>query len=480
MSKGKREAWWRWWLLVLLVLFPSGCQSDLPDDGGTEDPPPSLAADPIAYVGHGAMFDRSGREIRPTAELVESMQELYLRETLAAADEGQRAAFESRRRQVLGDEPWDERSVLYADSALLGELIDAVNPPDAERLTGHNHLLQRSLVRSDFDGAVGGSSAPFEVPAELRARLVRAPAGGAGVGAAAITLPTDNGGAAYLAECAAAGVPIPPDWGTSQWVSRGVLDDEFLATDLEAEVFTFHSTSPEGVCFALPRSSGSTIDILGIICLGKASSNACFWDNQVPGDSFPVPKGAVVPISQFFGGADLNKHIGGECTDCHAGENPFIIHPGTALGRPNLDGLPLRADSWYRPLVRADWLQNAGPTNLLDGVPSPGQCTSCHTQTGEGGRFPSVSNALRGYCTLILPTAFSRTMPPPAPGSPAYRPHFDALMAACQQPPAPPPVSPYPTSDILWHNVETGEWAEWLMRDGYVGASIPLYTQLLA
>jgi zinc metalloprotease ZmpA len=36
------------------------------------------------------------------------------------------------------------------------------------------------------------------------------------------------------------------------------------------------------------------------------------------------------------------------------------------------------------------------------------------------------------------------------------------------------------TSDFLWHNVNTGEWVEWIMKDGTVAASIPLYTQPLA
>ena len=33
------------------------------------------------------------------------------------------------------------------------------------------------------------------------------------------------------------------------------------------------------------------------------------------------------------------------------------------------------------------------------------------------------------------------------------------------------------TSDILWHNVNTGEFAEWIMANGQVAASIPLYTE---
>jgi len=48
-----------------------------------------------------------------------------------------------------------------------------------------------------------------------------------------------------------------------------------------------------------------------------------------------------------------------------------------------------------------------------------------------------------------------------------------------EEPPPPPPVSTHPTSDLLWHNVATGEWSEWLMANGNVGAVIPLYTEPL-
>ena len=47
------------------------------------------------------------------------------------------------------------------------------------------------------------------------------------------------------------------------------------------------------------------------------------------------------------------------------------------------------------------------------------------------------------------------------------------------EPPAPPDDA-HRTSDLLWHNVNTGEWSEWLMANGTVAASIPLYTEPLA
>jgi hypothetical protein len=165
---------------------------------------------------------------------------------------------------------WDIRSKLYANAALIDWLIESVKPADADRLSGHNWLLQRALLRPGL-----------AVPEALRELLVEEGlAGGESAPGGTILTPTAAGGAAYVSECMAAGVPIPPDWGTSQWVSQGPLTNEFILSWKDTEVFTYQSTSPAGMCIALPRSVGSSIDTLGIICLGQTSSNACFWDNQ--------------------------------------------------------------------------------------------------------------------------------------------------------------------------------------------------------
>ena len=158
---------------------------------------------------------------------------------------------------------------------------------------------------------------------------------------------------------------------------------------------------------------------------------ACFWDNQQNKAQFKIQKGTVVPISQFAGGADLNGGTGGVCTSCHAGENPYVIHPGTALGVPSLSGLDLRANDWYVPIVHPDWPQNADPTNILDSVPGTGQCTACHTQTGGGGRFPQLSTEIEAFCKTVLRTAICRTMPPGSSNNPSYAAHINALTAAC-------------------------------------------------
>lgn len=421
-------------LLMSWALAASACDkltADEPMDGAAE-----AATDLIAYVGHGAIFDSSGRKLDLTPALVEQIQQSYVQAILTQANNRQRTEFEDKQRGLLAGDEWDARSKLYANAELIDWLVYEVQPADADRIAGHNKVLQGALVLEGF--ASDSIAAPFEPSVELRERFAQV---GIGRDAGLHGVRVQNAmsaGAAYISECAAAGVPVPPSWGTSGWVSRGPLTTNFLGG--AAEVFTYQSSSPAGMCIALPRKSGNTIFVLGIICLGTNSSNACFWDNQTAGSSFPIPPGTVVPLSQFLGGADLQKDVGGECTSCHAGEDPYIIHPNTALGLPNLAGLPLRSASWYRPLVRADWIQNPGPTNLFDNAGS-GQCAGCHTQAGAG-RFPSVSTALEGYCNTILPMAFSQTMPPGSPGSSAHLAHYAALILACLQPPPATHISP--------------------------------------
>jgi hypothetical protein len=243
---------------------------------------------------------------------------------------------------------------------------------------------------------------------------------------------TTLSGADYANECRNNGVPTPPDWGDSRWISRGLQNTVFISAGLQAEVFTYSSALPEGMCIALPRyDSTNSIRLLGIICLGKVSGKACFWDNQTGGAQFFPQKGDAVPFSRFGGGADLTNSNAGVCTSCHAGENPYIIHPGTPLGSLRGLGLPTFPDQWYRPIVRSGWPQNAGPQA------TSGACTSCHTLGGQGGRFPKLSTAIDGYCGTILPRAISRTMPPGNPGDPGYAMHAAALQAMCNSSPSP-------------------------------------------
>ena len=395
---------------------------------------PAHAQEPIAYIGHGAMFDAQGNELEVTPELIELTQQYYLDELYAKADGEIRSQFDTQRARLLDNRQWNKQSELVANSALLDWLIKESQPEQAHILQGKNNLLRYHLQRQ-LNGPGAGEA--FQLPQEL-SNLIQQGASEKGVETNARGFSTMLSGQAYIDECAASGVPIPPDWGSAQWQFQGSLSDaqEFISVGSEAQVYTYETV--EGACIALPRETGNgtsgSIGLLGIICGSQLTSKACFWDNQQNDVGFPIAVGANVPLSDFAGGAELLGGSGGVCTGCHAGENPFVIHPGTPL---SLNFMP---DDWYDPLVHPDWPQNAGPTNILAGVPSAGDCTSCHSETGGAGRFPKISSLLNGggaYCGAVLDNAVTRTMPPGNAGDAAYSAHVSALQNLCGTPTSP-------------------------------------------
>jgi hypothetical protein len=50
-------------------------------------------SEPIAYVGHGALFDAQGNQIRPTAAFIARAQQWYRAELLGRIDEQRRSEF---------------------------------------------------------------------------------------------------------------------------------------------------------------------------------------------------------------------------------------------------------------------------------------------------------------------------------------------------------------------------------------------------
>lgn len=281
------------------------------------------------------------------------------------------------------------------------------------------------------------------------------------IGTTAGAATTTNAGQAYIDECAAAGVPTPPEWNyenawhgvNSQWVNNGVLDNEFISGGLTAEVFYYQSTAPLGVCIALPRSTfpaGQTpdegpptrIDLLGVICQSSVTGAACFWDHGSPWRT-----GGVEPLetllfgdgtveTHFVGGADLAAGNGGVCTDCHRGENVYIMHPETALGLSVPNRMP---GVWHEPIVPAGWPENPGPTNLF-GPDESESCLACHRAGSPigGGRFPQVSNQTSQYCGTILEQSFGKTMPMGSlDDDPADHEPYQLLLQACMAPPPP-------------------------------------------
>jgi hypothetical protein len=413
-------------LIVLTVIalgVLSACRSreNLSDISSWSAP----SADPVLTVGHGAIIDAQGREINPTPEFALNAQRFYVKKLYDQAQQAQRDELRAKLHRVQEVKGLTPQERIFVNGAAIEWLVDTVKPFDAPYLLAKNNALRSRIFAA--------TAAETAIAPALLDRLTQE-------GLIKTLSATTNAGGAYLEECRRAGVPTPPDWGSPAWQSRGMLPFKFIIQAQDAEVFAFESNLPRGMCLALPRSSGNSISALGIICLGTETSNACYWDNwSVQAKKpFPITKGSNVPILQFAAGADL-LNGNGVCTDCHAGENPYVVHPGTPLDL----GAKIIPKTWFDPLVHPSWPQNDGPTNVLSGAtlgPGDKSCLTCHA---SDRRFPDVSTKTPGYCGTILATAFSTpsppgTMPPGDVANPKYAKHFNALKASCAQPPNEP------------------------------------------
>jgi len=253
---------------------------------------------------------------------------------------------------------------------------------------------------------------------------------------------TSKSGQAYVDECDANGVPTPPPWNYelawhevgSDWIKLdGVLETSLAGGETEnglpsgrpihTEVFYFESTSPAGICYALPRGVWEVgevpedgppayIQLMGIICQGRVTGKACFWDSGVNYIGGGLPPGQTLnfgdgidndvngTVTVFAGGGSLSDRD--QCTGCHMGENVFLVHPDTQLGIPS--EFP---NAWYEPIVPGGWPQNPPPKTLNAG----GGCVSCHAGPTNGGRLPQLSTETETYCDRILAGTWGVTMP---------------------------------------------------------------------
>jgi hypothetical protein len=419
--------------------------------------------EPISYAGHGAIYDFYGNPVVPNQSFVEAAQNYYFTKVENEATIAQKTAYQSKK-AALDALGLTDKEQLYANYRLLKWLIDEVNPEDASRFSDRNSLLQQQILASNtpITNSFDVIGAELFQPSAALLNSISA----LGIPETIVLFSTTLGGNAYKLECEANSVPSPPKWTSPKWDFRGDITNEFISSGSTTKVYTYTSTAPEGVCVALPRVSGTTAGLLGVICLSKVTGKACFWDNQVGGTTQPVGlnEEQTIPGPKFSGGIDLTALNAGQCTSCHAGENPFNIHPGTALS-----GFDTFANVWYKPLVNPNWAQNAGPTTLIDTLDSGGDCISCHTAGGAGGRFPEMSTKIRGYCNDVLRKAVGKcltapcmdggnivspTMPLGAAGSSANAAHVTALINACDSEPR--PVIRFSEVTLNYGDVERG------------------------
>jgi hypothetical protein len=195
----------------------------------------------------------------------------------------------------------------------------------------------------------------------------------------------------YAALCRANSVPVPPDWPTGGWNDQGPLPFafNFLESGPDTRVWTYQAPGGQGLCYALPRMEGATINFLGIICQSKTTGKACFWDNMDQNGQRITGPNLTIRISEVQNGSSLGEN----CTSCHRGNNVFLIHPNTVLGNiPYQDRQP---NVRYSPLGQANWV-NPPPLSAQ----GSGACSGCH-------EIPELTKDL---CPL-LKIAAERTMP---------------------------------------------------------------------
>jgi len=434
--------------LLLLALFVSiSSIADLRSDLFLVAQTQAQEKEPIAYIGHGGFFDHDGKQIELTVEFVAKAQDWYRAKLLSNLSASNKEAFGRLEEKLNTAFKVEGQSRLVVRQRMLEWLIGHSEEAKLDhRTVGKLRALEYALAwklpeRPGVKNFKYGEK--FIIDPEIENKLKTPEFAPGRIQLFSTTL---NLGQAYIDECRDAGVPIPPPvgqmdaLGTPGWVSRGFIPQlEQFIIHTPAEVLTFQDGT--GMCIALPRyvdDSRDAVKANGVICLGRATSKVCFWDNQMNDRSFEFPAGTLIPIGlgnteinsagrYLAGGFELERGSGGICTDCHAGQNPFIIHPNADLGaglrmgdlNRELD-LPTFSDSRYDPLVPASW-----PQNQLSHSPAlvPGVCSGCHRARGRGGAFPHLSTELErspgfeGYCNTILLNAILNTMPPDDPGS---------------------------------------------------------------
>jgi hypothetical protein len=402
-----------WAVAASLSLFAACATEEL----GTHVAEATVVEDPIAFVGHGALFAADGTIVTPDVENIFAIQALY-RRTLEGHVDATLAAQSRALASELAGLGEDERAFL--DAALVRGLGERSTHPDARS------YIAKSLTLHGAYRALRPTASDSYPTIEARLRTA---------GLDDVPAATDATAASYEQDCFAAGVPIPPPWAQWDtplqhgWIGNGQLPSAkaFIPSGL-ISVYYFTSDSPRGTCMALPRSSASSnvIDALGVICHGVDTSKACFWDNKNVGWSTPVP------ISQFVKGNTPQIANGGQCTNCHVGENPFVIHPNTALDLTfKVPSSQWSAKNWYDPLIHASLPQNPGPTNAIMSPPtgtSQGSCDACH-------RLPEMFTSAASCWLLDLATGGpKKTMPPSNPNNLSFSNHISALKVRCESP----------------------------------------------
>ncbi|GAA6179563.1 hypothetical protein NBRC116594_10010 [Shimia sp. NS0008-38b] len=209
----------------------------------------------------------------------------------------------------------------------------------------------------------------------------------------------------YISNCRAAGVPVPGPIGASDWSEEIDISNDttlIFTTATEMSIWlhgidTNGQSTSDGFCVAFKRVLTGDIPI-GTICMDEERSKACFFDNlkYVDGEKEPIrmlPEETLT--SEFHDMAHVNDSE--NCSTCHIGDNPLLLHPGTTLHNIFQSGKTKNDDFDFVEFGLNDWC-NPDPVASADG------CSRCHDIS------LSSRPVTRNYCS-VLRLAANTTMP---------------------------------------------------------------------
>lgn len=424
----------------------------------------------FATAAHHGILNSKGMPMSPKLGDIDAWIEIRYRELSERADKRTLKNVATLRKQLSRFKELDKPIV---NSILLDVLMSSVKEHKPIKMIAVNRVLRelwfkQALRPKIFDNFDWQTSLPADIAKDSAVTQALSVAFG--------SMSTKE----YIKSCIELGVPAPEEWERDgdEWKFEGPLLRNFLNLGKYTEVWTFEDDNPDGICVALPRYSedpgsvkDTTSNAVGIICLGRKTGNACFYDTG------KVRANQSLPLRDFLNGSNVDN---GVCTDCHAGENPIIAHSDGPLDL----GARTRSPRWYVPFIRDDYPQNPGPLTLLEQVNlAAGQssCLACHNP-GFAGRFPDIlalnqhslqrdEGPISDYCSDILTRAangffdifenqqvaptMARIADPGDPNDvrkgsqdPSYSTHRSALIALCQSGAiTPPEVVPFDPKD---------------------------------
>ena len=234
---------------------------------------PSKSNDPLTGFGHGTFFGKSGVIFDPAPESVYEVQTYYLTKITSNFDsvKDRKVLATLKKKKTLIDEAVSDK--ILANALYLDELLKHSAKKEDVVLAGILDGLRRDYIDRFAKLSFRTEAGVFSkgIHPDIARKLEE--------GGITVFLKTNASGDEYIKECADAGVPIPPPMYADPWENRGVFSNEFIDETGFADLWFYESRDPEGACLALPRyatEKARTADVLGLICVGKKTSKACF------------------------------------------------------------------------------------------------------------------------------------------------------------------------------------------------------------